>query len=346
MEPLPVRYRKQTLFSGIGEQGQRRLLAAKVLVVGCGALGSVIAEALARAGVGFIRLVDRDFVELSNLQRQVLYNERDVADKTPKAIAASNALSNINSEITIEPHVEDVSSANIRALAEGVDCIVDGTDNFETRFLINDLAVEQNLPWVHGGCVGSGGQVMTIVPGQTPCLRCLIPEIPDAGTTESCDTAGVLGPAVNVVASLQAMGALKILSGQSAAIEPELLVVDVWDGTVRKMSLKSLNEHDDCRCCSGGERQWLSGSRGAQSTVLCGRNSVQVSPSERMNASLDDMAARLEPSGIVKLTPFLLTFRPHETEYEITLFKDGRAIITGTEESATARSLYAQYVGG
>jgi len=340
-----MRYRKQILFNEIGESGQQQLLNSKALVVGCGALGSVIAESLVRAGVGTVRLVDRDFVEISNLQRQVLYDEADVAAKLPKAVAAERKLKAINSSIEIEAHVADVTSLNILQLMDGVDCVVDGTDNFETRFLINDAAVETNTPWVHGGCVGSHGQVMTIIPGQTPCWRCLMPETPEPGSSETCDTAGVIGPAVNIIASLQVVGALKILSGQRDKVSPELLVVDVWDTSLRKLSMQHLMEQRNCPCCTHGERLWLHGDQGAQTTVLCGRNSVQISPAQRTQLSLPETAARLRESGTVQDNPFLITFRPDDCDQELTIFSDGRAIVSETEDMAVARSLYARYIG-
>ncbi len=342
---MSERYRKQILFDGLGETGQERLCRSRVVVIGCGALGSVILELLVRAGVGFVRFVDRDFVELSNLQRQVLYDESDVAHKLPKVIAASQKLAKINSEIILEPIVQDVTYEGILDLIRDVDCILDGTDNFETRFLINDAAVETNTPWIHAGCVGSHGQVMSIVPRQTPCLRCLMPEIPDAGSSETCDTAGVIGPAVNIVASLQVVAALKILSGQQQLIKSELTIVDVWDGTLRNLSMDSLNAGNTCPCCSKGERLWLHGKSGSQTSILCGRNSVQVSPGSRSKLILVDLAKKLADSGIVQQNAFLLTLSPFDSVHELTIFTDGRAIITGTEDPSEARSLYARYIG-
>ncbi|MGE0378154.1 MAG: ThiF family adenylyltransferase, partial [Planctomycetaceae bacterium] len=337
MTDVPHRYRKQVLFDGIGETGQKRICASRALVVGCGALGSVIADQLVRAGVGFMRIVDRDFVDITNLQRQVLYDERDVASQFPKAIAAANKLRHINSTITVEPHVADVNYTNILAFAEGVDVIVDGTDNFEVRMLINDASLETGIPWVNGGCVGSHGQVMAIVPGQTPCFRCLVEDVPDPGTTDTCDTAGVIGPAVNVVASLQVVEALKLLSGQRGLIEPVLTILDVWDGSLRRLKMDGLSSKSNCLACKGGERPWLRGERGSRTTVLCGRNAVQLSPSEPGELSLPDLAARLADTGEVTRNPFLLRLRVTDPDREITVFRDGRAIITGTEDITEAR---------
>lgn len=339
------RYQKQVLFAGIGEDGQASICAGRALVVGCGALGSLIAESLVRAGVGLVRIVDRDFVELSNLQRQVLYDEQDVADQLPKAIAAANKLRRINSTIAVEPVVADVDHSNIVELIRGTDVILDGTDNFEVRFLINDAALETGVPWINGGCIGSHGQVMTIIPGETACLRCLIEDIPEPGTTDTCDTAGVLMPAVNVVSSLQVVDALKLLAGRRDLIQPVLIVLDVWDGTFRRLSVGDLREKANCPCCKGGERPWLRGERGAHTTILCGRNAVQVAPDSRAALSLDALGQKLAASGTVTRNAFLVRLALKSPDYEITVFRDGRAIIKGTEDMTTARALYARYIG-
>jgi adenylyltransferase/sulfurtransferase len=344
--PSPFeRYQKQVLFAGIGEQGQRRLAESRALLVGCGALGSVIADQLTRAGVGRLRIVDRDFVELSNLQRQVLYDEQDVTDQLPKAIAAANKLRRINSSINIEPVVADVDSSRILELMRNCHVVLDGTDNFEVRLLINDASLETGIPWVNGGCVGSTGQVMTIIPGVTACFRCLVAEEPEPGTTETCDTAGVLAPAVNVVASLQVVGALKLLTGQRELIEPVLTVLDVWEGSYRRLKLGDLPAKSDCPACRRGERRWLRGGAGSRSTVLCGRNAVQVSPGARGMLDLRQLAAKLASTGAVTSNPFLVRVALPDGETEITVFRDGRAIIKGTEDIAAARALYARYIG-
>ena len=344
MAPLD-RYRKQTLFAPLGEAGQWRLLAGKALVVGCGALGSVIAESLVRAGVGLVRIVDRDFVEMSNLQRQVLYDERDVAEQLPKAEAAARKLRSINSEVVIESVVADLSSENIRTVAEGMQVIVDGTDNFETRFLVNDYAFEHGIPWVHGGCVGCHGQVMTFRPGKTICFRCLMGGVPEPGSGETCDTAGVLGPAVNVIASLQALDAIKILAGLAETIEPVLTVVDLWEGTFRRLKVGEQREEGRCAGCLSGERPWLYGSQVARSAVLCGRNAVQITPPQAMQVGLDELANRLAASGRVTRNPFLVKLEAAESGYVLTVFRDGRAIVQGTEDPGIARSVYARFVG-
>ena len=339
------RYSRQMLVAGIGEEGQRRLLASRVLVCGCGALGSVLADSLARAGVGFLRIVDRDFVELSNLQRQVLFDEDDVAGRAPKAVAAAEKLARINSDITIEPIVADIDHTNILRFLDGIDLVVDGTDNFEVRFLVNDAALETGIPWVYGGCVGSHGQTMAIFPGESACLRCLIEDVPPPGAAETCDTAGVLGAAINVVASLQTVAALKILAGHPDQVERVLTIVDVWDGTYRRMGIGDLRERSDCPACVGGERIWLKGERGTETTVLCGRNAVQVAPPPGLSLSLEELAGRLEGTGQITANPYLLRLVLTDPEIDLTVFTDGRAIVKGTQDLGVARSLYARYVG-
>jgi len=339
------RYQKQILFAGLGEAGQRKFAESRVLLCGCGALGTVLAETLVRAGVGFVRIVDRDFVELSNLQRQVLFDEEDVKKRWPKAVAAERKLSAINSEVTIDAIVADIDHTNILSLAEDADLILDGTDNFEIRFLINDASLEAGTPWIYAGVIGSHGQTMTIFPNESACLRCLIESVPAPGTTETCDTAGVLGPAVNVVASLEAANALKILSGQKDLVEPTLMILDVWDLSFRKMNVSKLRDQSDCPACRHGERVWLSGEKGGESTVLCGRNAVQVRPSEKTRLDLEDLAEKLQTSGRIQSNKFLLKLNLLDPEYELTIFRDGRAIIKGTEDIGVARGLYSRYIG-
>jgi molybdopterin-synthase adenylyltransferase len=330
-------------FAPLGEAGQRRLGEGRALVCGCGALGSVIAETLIRSGVGFTRIVDRDFLELNNLQRQVLYDEQDVADGLPKAIAAANKLRQINSEVVVEPVVADLTHNNIAALADDVDVIVDGTDNFATRFLINDFAVKHGKPWIYGGCIGAEGQSMTILPGETACLACLMADMPPPGTTPTCDTAGVLAPIVNVVASIEAAEALKILSGNRAATSRRLTIVDLWDCQMRRVDLSQLRESGDCVVCKRREFHWLAGERGDASAVLCGRNAVQLSPPAGATLSLDDLGRRLTGVGDVKRNAFLL--RLAVDGYVLSVFPDGRTIVAGTNDIATARSVHARYIG-
>lgn len=358
MEPTS-RYQKQILFAGIGAAGQRRLAERRVLVVGCGALGCVLADTLVRAGVGTVRIVDRDFVELSNLQRQVLFTEEDVRAHLPKVIAAADRLRRVNSDVEILPVVADVGPDNIAELAADVDLILDGTDNFETRYLINDWSLECGTPWIFTGCTGSHGQMMPVFPGETACLRCLMPHPPPPGSTETCDTAGVLGPAVNVIASLQAAVALRILiadrraagvptdgsTDEHSGIRACLTIVDIWDGTYRQLDVSQLRGQAHCPACQGGERLWLHGQRSSGSTILCGRNAVQIAPPEKLSLSLEELRRRLETAGSVTFNPFLVRVVLHDNALEMTVFPDGRAIIRGTEDAALSRSIYSRYIG-
>jgi molybdopterin-synthase adenylyltransferase len=335
------RYLRQSRFAPLGEDGQRRLMAGRALVCGCGALGSTIANLLVRAGVGTLRIVDRDFVELSNLQRQVLFDEADAASGTPKAVAAAEKLRAVNSTVAIEPVVADVNPANAESLCDGIDVILDGTDNFETRFLLNDVSIKNGIPWVYGGCVGTEGQTMTILPGESPCLRCLMETCPPWGSTPTCDTAGILGPAVGVIASIQAMEAIKILSGRSAAVSKTLTAIDLWTNRLRQIDVQKLRESADCPTCKKREFTYLAGREGSRTAVLCGRNAVQITAPGAAR-TLDELAARLSPHFPLVKNAYLLRFRA-ET-YDITLFADGRAIIAGTDDISVARSIYAKYL--
>lgn len=343
--PVPDRYAKQILFAGIGAEGQAAIAKARVVLCGCGATGSVLAETLTRAGVGSIRIVDRDFVERSNLQRQVLFDEHDAAERTPKAVAAAARLRSINSDIDIEPVVADVGPENVRALVADRDLILDGTDNFETRFLLNDASLETGIPWIYCGVIGSHGQTMTILPGVTACLRCVVEEPPDPGAVETCDTAGVIGPAVTAVASLAASEALKLLAGRSDLVRQRLLALDVWDGSLREIKTAALRSRAACPACDRGERLWLKAEVGSRAAILCGRNAVQITPGGNRRIELAELAARLGSAGDVVETPYLLRCRIAEPECEITLFRDGRAIIQGTEDLAAARSIYGRFIG-
>ena len=337
------RYHRQILFSPLGEAGQRKLMEGHALICGCGALGSVIANTLVRAGVGSLRIVDRDFLELNNLQRQVLYDEQDVADGLPKAIAAANKLNRINTQVRVEPVVADVTTGNLHSLAHDVDVIVDGTDNFETRFLLNDYAIQQNTPWIYGGCIGAEGQTMTVLPGKTACLSCLMSDVPPPGATPTCDTAGILGPIVNVIASLEAVEALKILSGNEAAVSRQLTVIDMWSNRIRQINLATLREQGDCVACGDGEFLWLAGKKGSSSAVLCGRNAVQLAPEGARPTSLESLEEKLAGAGRVTRNPFLL--RLEVDNYLLTVFADGRTIVSGTDDITVARTLHAKYIG-
>jgi len=337
------RYSRQVRFPALGESGQRKLMASKVTICGCGALGTVLANHLVRAGVGHVRIVDRDFIETHNLQRQILFDEQDVADNLPKAEAAARKLRLINGQVTIEPVVTDIDHTNILDLVADADLILDGTDNFETRYLINDAAVKLNKPWVFGGVIGSEGQTMTIRPGLTPCIRCLIQDNPPPGLTPTCETAGVLGPAVSVIASFEAVEAIKLLTGAFGALNTELFVVDIWDWTFRRLKVQGLLGKVDCPCCRHRNFEWLEGSLGSHTTTLCGRNAVQIATRRFDQLNFPEMASRLASVGEVRHNAFMLRFAAEG--HEFTVFPDGRAIIKGTNDIAKARTLYAQFVG-
>src|SRR6267142_4395603 len=330
LEPSLDRYSRQMRFYGIGEEGQKRLLDSHVTLCGCGALGTVLANALVRAGVGHLRLVDRDFIETNNLQRQVLFDEHDVAENLPKAEAAARKLSAINSSVHVEPVVTDIDHTNIVELVKDADLILDGTDNFEIRYLINDVAVKLGKPWVYGGCIGSHGQTMTILPGETPCLRCVFEAAPAPGEAATCETAGVLSPIVNIIASYQAAEAFKILTGRLQQINRELIYIDVWENLQRRIKIAPLLGKVDCPCCRRRRFEWLEGEQGTHTTSLCGRNAVQVAhrTSERLN--FEDLARHLETLGEVSYNRFLLKFGVDG--FEFTVFPDGRAIIKGTSD--------------
>jgi adenylyltransferase/sulfurtransferase len=332
------RYSRQVRFAPIGEEGQRRLLASHVAVVGCGALGSVQAEVLARAGIGVLRVIDRDSVELSNLQRQSLFDEADAREGTPKAIAAARRLSTIASTVNVEPVVADLTPASAGDLLEGMDLILDGTDNFETRFLINDFCVKAGTPWLYGAAVGSYGLKMTILPGRTACLACVYPE-PPAGAQPTCETAGVLGPLTMTIAALQCADALKLLSGHVESVDGRITTVDVWTGTIRQVDGPARDP--ECRACAQRRFSWLDGARRAPIS-LCGRNAVQIHERTRP-IDLKALAEQLRGMAGVRANEFAL--RAVIEPYELTVFPDGRAIIKCTTDVGLARSIYARYVG-
>ncbi len=345
--PVPVdpqlRYRRQTQFSPLGKDSQGLLSRAKITICGCGALGSVLAERLTRVGVGRIRLIDRDWVEWDNLPRQTLFTEDDARQRLPKAVAAQSKLTQINSDSVIEAIVEDLTFRNAHRLLEDTDLILDGTDNFETRYLINDFSHRFQKPWVHGGCIGAQGQVMAIVPGTTACFRCLLPEPPPADEVGTCDSVGVLGPAVSVIASWQAIEAIKIICLATNSTLGQLQVVDLWEGTHRRIALDRLRAEDNCPTCGRGDYEFLDGRRNAAATVLCGRDAVQIQPPTTQLINLTEMAQRLKIHGEVHQNAFLL--RVSLESYTVTLFSDGRAIISGTQDPAIARSIYSRIIG-
>jgi molybdopterin/thiamine biosynthesis adenylyltransferase len=339
-DSLLEKYSRQTLFAGIGPEGQQRLLASRAAVIGCGAIGAAAANLLVRAGVGYLRIIDRDFVEPSNLQRQTLFDESDALNALPKAVAAERKLRSINSSVAVEGIVADLSPHNAEELLGGVDLLLDGTDNFETRFLLNDFAVQSGRPWIYAAGVASYGLTMTIRPGLTPCLACLLETGNDShGLEETCDTVGVLGPIVNLIASLQAAEALKLLAGHAEALHGRLLSCDVWSGRMQSIRVA---RNPQCRACAKREFTYLEGEAQPHVT-LCGRDSVQIH--ERSRAlNLSALGMRLATVvDDVRQNDFLLRFRV--APYEMTVFADGRAILKGTKDPAVARSLYARYIG-
>ncbi|MBM3187523.1 MAG: thiazole biosynthesis adenylyltransferase ThiF [Chloroflexi bacterium] len=332
------RYAKQVLFKPIGPVGQDKISRSAVTVVGLGALGTVIASNLCRAGVGRLRLVDRDLVELSNLQRQILFDEQDALQRLPKVVAAAAKLRAANSEVQIEALILDVSADNVERVIEGSTVVLDGTDNLETRFLLNDACLKTGMPWIYGGALGSTGNTMTIVPGETPCLRCLIGQAPPPGSMPSCDTEGVLAATTGVVASIESAEALRLIVGYPP--RSGVLCIDVWE---REFIDVGLDRRPDCPACGLGEYEYLSGERTSWTTVLCGRNAVQIVPPEESAIALPELQKRLARIGAVTYNGFLLSFQTEDRE--LVVFPTGRAIIRGTTDEAEARSLYTRYVG-
>ena len=334
------RYSRQERFAPVGKDGQRRIRESRVVIAGCGALGTAQAELLARAGVGFIRLVDRDYVEWSNLQRQLLFDEAGAAEGLPKAVAAARRLRAVNSGVAVEPAVADLTAANAEDLLGDAALILDGTDNFETRYLLNDFAVSARLPWIYGAAVGSYGIRMTVIPGRTACFRCVYPEPPE-GVQPTCETAGVLGPVTVTVAALQAGEALRILSGHGDEVQGGIATVDVWSGSVRQVSPPARDPV--CPCCVQRRFTYLEGRRRAP-VSLCGRNAVQIHERSRP-VDLAELARQLKPVAVgdVRYNEFAL--RAAVEDCELTVFPDGRAIVKGTTDVGVARSLYARYLG-
>src|SRR6185312_15204038 len=327
---LDERYSRQMLFAGIGESGQRKLAASHVTIVGCGATGSALASLLARAGVGTIRIVDRDYVEASNLQRQMLFDEADAAESLPKAIAAARKIAAFNSGIVVEPRIADLIPQNIEVLLQGTQLLLDGTDNFETRYLVNDFAVSRSLPWIYTAAVGSYGVTMNVLPGKTACLTCMFPA-PPQGMVETCDTSGILNSTVNWAASIAATEATKILVGTENRLRRTLLSFDVWLN--QRAELNAAAPHPGCRACDQHDFTHLAGENRPHIT-LCGRNSVQIHERNRP-VNLSEMSTRLQPHGQVRHNDFVLKFS--REPYEMTLFPDGRAIIKGTSDTGIAR---------
>jgi adenylyltransferase/sulfurtransferase len=334
-----AKYSRQILFAPIGRDGQQRLNDAQVLIIGCGAIGTAQANALVRAGVGRLRIIDRDYVEESNLQRQLLFDEADAAENLPKAVAAERHLRGLNSDVAVEGVIADVDSLNIEGLARGFDLILDGTDNFETRFLINDAAVKLGIPWIYGAVVGSYAATLTVWPSRGPCLACIFPERPK-GLQETCDTAGVISPAVAWAAAIQVAEAFKILTGRETELHGKLLACDVWKNTHQQITPRV---DPQCRACQQRRFTYLEGDAHSRATLLCGRDSIQIRQPEDHNLDLAALRARLESMGPIRANNFLL--RCQLDPYELTVFADGRTIVKGTDDPAMARKIYAQYVG-
>ncbi len=334
------RYEKQINYEKIGRIGQERLQQSKVLIVGCGALGTVVANNLVRMGIGHIRIVDRDFVELTNLHRQILFDEEDVANSMPKAKAAEGKLQKINSEITIEGMVKEVNSRTIEDFIKGMDLIVDCTDNFKTRFLINDAAFKYNLPWIYGGALGTSGMVKVFIPEEkSGCLQCMIPKPPDSGALPTCDTAGVVNTLTGVVANLESNEALKYFLGFIEEVEKDLVFMDLWDNTFKKIPQR---KNEDCPCCVKETYRYLENKR-PEATYICGQNSIQINLGQD-NMNLAEIQQRLESKNIqTRRNPYLLSFEAEDVEIKI--FKDGRAILKNAKNEDVAKSIYAKYIG-
>lgn len=357
------RYHRQMLLPGFGKAGQQRLSESTALLLGCGALGSVSADMLARAGVGHLVIVDRDFVELTNLQRQVLYDEQDVVKSLPKAEAARRKLAAINSQIRVTAIVDDINHSNIASFARDADIIIDGLDNFETRYLANDLAVKEGLPYLYGGAVGTTGMAFAVLPHgsgdspwenhetgnlATPCLRCLFEEAPAPGSTPTCDTVGVIAPAVSIIANFQVAEALKILTGNIDRVSRLLLSLDLWFNTIHQLDVDNSYEKGNCPCCKHRQFDYLQGKSGSKATSLCGSDAVQLrQQQEQDNVDLNRIATRLREYGSVSVNEFLLKaeIEDNDARYQITLFENGRAIVKGTNETSEARGIYAKYIG-
>ncbi len=335
------RYSRQILFKEIGAEGQEKLLNSRVLLVGAGALGASHTEILARAGVGFLRIVDRDFVELTNLQRQTLYSENDAKERLPKAVAAKNRIVEINSDIEVEAIIADINHSNIEDFIKDVDIVLDGTDNFQIRYLLNEACVKHDKTWIYGAAVSSYGTTMTIFPNESPCLRCIFEEMPPAGSAPTCETAGVIMPILTSISAIQTTEALKILTGNFNKLHKSLIQIDVWQNDWRKIKLGKPNP--DCKVCGEKIFELLDAENADFAAVLCGRDAVQIMPSNASNIDLPNLAEKLKNVGEIKINEYLMRLKVEN--YELTVFKDARAIIRGTDDASIARSIYAKYIG-
>jgi adenylyltransferase/sulfurtransferase len=343
MDQSLERYSRQILFPCIGEENQRVLMNSSVVVVGCGALGTVSSSYLVRAGIGNIKIIDRDYIEESNLQRQILFDEDDIASNLPKAVAAQRKLRKINSNINIEGIVTDINYSNIEDLTKGADVIIDGTDNFETRFLINDFSIKNNIPWIYGACIGSRGLTMNIIPSETPCLRCVFETMPQMGSFPTCDTVGVIGPIASIIASFQVTEAIKIITKDSGAINKTLFEIDVWKNKFKRIDVSTLKEINSCPTCKQHNYKFLEAEDGSMVSFLCGKNAVQILARNTGNIDLAQLAKRLGKLTEVSHNAFMLKFKINNNGF--TVFPDGRAIITGTHDTSIAKNLYSKYLG-
>ena len=339
--PLDDRYSRQIRFAPIGEEGQKRLASSRVLLIGLGALGTVVADQVVRAGVGFLRMVDRDFVEVSNLQRQSLFDENDVKNNLPKAVAAEAKLRHVNSTVQIEAKVDDVNPTNIEDYIADVDLVLDALDNFETRFVVNDACAKHRKPWIYTAAVGSYGLVMPVIPGTTPCLRCLLGNLPAPGTSPTCETAGVIAPITHIIGSIQVAEALKFLTGHLDRTDVLLTAYDVWSHRFQRIDVGT-ESMSLCPVCSKGTFEYLNGNP-LRTITLCGRNAVQLIPGVKGDLDFAELSRSIAAFGPVQFNDFLL--KCSSPPYELTLFKDGRAIVKGTEEPGLARSMYSKMVG-
>ena len=336
MKKIPDRYSRQVIV--IGDDAQDKLSRSCAVIIGCGALGTIIATSIVRAGIGKVRIIDRDFIEYHNLQRQVLFDEEDIKNELPKAVAAERHLKKVNSSIEIEGVVADINHINIETLTEEADVILDGLDNFETRMLINDVSLKHDIPWIYGGAIATYGMTMTIIPHKTPCFRCFASGATQRGVIQTCDTAGVMGPIPSIIGSWQAAEAMKLLTG-SGEINGELITIDVWRNTFHRLKIKP---RGDCPACHG-DYEYLDGKFGKRTAILCGQNAVQISNPEKKHISFEELAAHLKSVGEVNYNKFMLRFTVDGQE--MVVFPDGRAIVKDTLDESVARGLYSKYIG-
>lgn len=341
MKPF-ARYDRQSVLAEIGKEGQRRLSESTVAVVGLGALGSVSADLLARAGVGHLRLIDRDFLEMNNLQRQVLYDEQDLKENLPKAIAAQRKIQKINSEIEVKAEVSDLNSSTVHELLSGANLILDGTDNFETRFLVNDFSLSANIPWIYGGAIGAEGMTYVILPGEGPCLRCIFKEAPRPEEVQTCDHIGVLASVSHTVASVQVLEAIKILVGKKQASDRKLRTFNLWSHEFRGLNVSDLSRHP-CDSCSKRDYIFLAERNGTKAVSLCGRNAVQIINYSHDRLDFKKLSDKLKGMMAVEFNEYLL--KCNWNQFEMTVFANGRAIVKGTDDLGQAKSIYAKYIG-